>query len=43
MVRYVTMRPSRFKDVNGAVTPCIETVGSGDALVLRDGKSYATR
>ncbi|MEU7581338.1 DUF3048 domain-containing protein [Streptomyces sp. NPDC041068] len=43
VIQYVTMRPSRFKDVNGAVTPYIETVGSGKALVLRDGKSYPTR
>ncbi|MEU6994608.1 DUF3048 domain-containing protein [Streptomyces sp. NPDC046465] len=43
VIQYVNMRPSRFKDVNGAVTPYIETVGSGRALVLRDGQSYATR
>ncbi|MEV7192400.1 DUF3048 domain-containing protein [Streptomyces sp. NPDC093510] len=43
VIQYVTMRPSRFKDVNGAVTPYIETVGHGEAQVLRDGKSYATR
>ncbi|MFE0172135.1 DUF3048 domain-containing protein [Streptomyces sp. NPDC059002] len=43
VIQYVTMRPSRYKDVNGAVTPYIETVGSGKALVLRDGKSYPTR
>ncbi|QEU96560.1 DUF3048 domain-containing protein [Streptomyces kanamyceticus] len=42
VIQYVTMRPSRYKDVNGAVTPYIETVGSGKALVLRDGKRYAT-
>ncbi|MEV5983329.1 DUF3048 domain-containing protein [Streptomyces sp. NPDC052114] len=42
VIQYVTMRPSRFKDVNGAVTPYIETVGKGKALVLRDGKAYAT-
>ncbi len=43
MIQHVTMRPSRYKDVNGAVTPYIETVGSGKALVLRDGRSYLTR
>ncbi|MEU6126987.1 DUF3048 domain-containing protein [Streptomyces sp. NPDC047123] len=43
VIQHVTMRPSRFKDVNGAVTPYIETVGSGKATVLRDGKAYATR
>ncbi|MEU1121714.1 MULTISPECIES: DUF3048 domain-containing protein [unclassified Streptomyces] len=43
VVQYVTMRASRFKDFKGAVTPYIETVGSGRALVLRDGRSYPTR
>ncbi|MFJ2766398.1 DUF3048 domain-containing protein [Streptomyces sp. NPDC087300] len=43
VIQHVTMRPSRYKDVNGAVTPYIETVGSGKATVLRDGKAYATR
>ncbi|CAM5684195.1 hypothetical protein SALBM135S_05679 [Streptomyces alboniger] len=43
VIQYVTMRPSRYKDVTGAVTPYIETVGSGRAQVLRDGRSYATR
>ncbi|WP_306336645.1 DUF3048 domain-containing protein [Streptomyces sp. KL118A] len=43
VIQYVNMRPSRFKDVNGAVTPYIETVGRGKALVLRNGKRYPTR
>ncbi|WAL93414.1 DUF3048 domain-containing protein [Streptomyces sp. Je 1-369] len=43
VIQYVNMRPSRFKDVNGAATPYIETVGRGRATVLRDGKRYATR
>ncbi|MCT2589989.1 DUF3048 domain-containing protein [Streptomyces sp. N2-109] len=38
----VTVRASRFRDVAGAVTPYIETVGTGKATVLRDGKAYAT-
>ncbi|MEU4799337.1 DUF3048 domain-containing protein [Streptomyces sp. NPDC023327] len=43
VIQYVTMRSSRYKDYTGAVTPYIETVGGGEALVLRDGKSYPTR
>lgn len=43
VVQYVTMRPSRFRDVAGAVTPYIESVGSGEAKVLRDGKAYDVR
>jgi hypothetical protein len=43
VVQYVTMRPSRFRDVAGAVTPYIESVGSGRAKVLRDGKAYDVR
>ncbi|MFR9676054.1 DUF3048 domain-containing protein [Streptomyces sp. TR06-5] len=43
VVQYVTMRPSRFRDVAGAVTPYIETVGSGRAVVLRDGRAYRVR
>ncbi|MDT0381766.1 DUF3048 domain-containing protein [Streptomyces sp. DSM 42041] len=43
VVQYVTMRPSRFRDVAGAVTPYIESVGSGRAKVLRDGRAYDVR
>ncbi|EST38961.1 hypothetical protein N566_04580 [Streptomycetaceae bacterium MP113-05] len=43
VVQYVTMRPSQFRDVAGAVTPYIESVGSGRAKVLRDGKAYDAR
>lgn len=43
VIQYVAMRPSRFKDVAGAVTPYIETVGSGRAKVLRNGKAYDVR
>ncbi|MFG2650559.1 DUF3048 domain-containing protein [Streptomyces sp. NPDC048436] len=42
VIQYVDMPPSRYKDVNGAATPYIKTVGSGKALVLRDGKAYKT-
>ncbi len=43
VLQRVTMRPSRFRDVAGAVTPYIETVGSGRATVLRDGRAYDVR
>lgn len=43
VVQYVTVRPSGFKDSGGNVTPYTETVGSGRALVLRDGKGYEAR
>ncbi|MBA0054061.1 DUF3048 domain-containing protein [Streptomyces sp. AJS327] len=41
VVQYVTIRPSRFRDSSGSVTPYTETVGSGTAKVLRGGRSYA--
>ncbi|MEV0523524.1 DUF3048 domain-containing protein [Streptomyces sp. NPDC050439] len=43
VIQRVSMPPSRYKDVNGAPTPYIKTVGSGRATVLRDGKAYQTR
>ncbi|QLH19823.1 DUF3048 domain-containing protein [Streptomyces sp. Rer75] len=43
VVQHTTVRPSRFHDVLGSVTPFTETVGSGGALVLRDGKAYESR
>ena len=43
VIQHVTMRDSEFGDSTGAVTPYIETVGSGRATVLRDGKAYQTR
>ncbi|RII12310.1 putative lipoprotein YerB precursor [Streptomyces sp. YIM 130001] len=43
VIQHVDMPPSKYKDVNGASTPYIETVGSGRATVLRDGKAYATQ
>ncbi|MBO8189784.1 DUF3048 domain-containing protein [Streptomyces spirodelae] len=43
VIQYVTVRSSRFHDSSGSVTPYTETVGSGDALVLRDGKEYEAR
>ncbi|RFU87991.1 DUF3048 domain-containing protein [Streptomyces triticagri] len=43
VIQHVDMPPSKYKDVNGSVTPYIKTVGSGRATVLRDGKAYETR
>ncbi|MFE6282024.1 DUF3048 domain-containing protein [Streptomyces sp. NPDC057877] len=40
VVQHVHIRPSDFHDSNGNYTPFIETVGSGRAEVLRDGKAY---
>ncbi|MFI9825352.1 DUF3048 domain-containing protein [Streptomyces sp. NPDC052013] len=40
VVQYVTVRPSEFQDFLGNNTPYTETVGSGEALVLRGGRSY---
>ncbi|MFJ9060043.1 DUF3048 domain-containing protein [Streptomyces sp. NPDC102409] len=36
----VDVQPSRFKDRGGNTSPFSATVGSGSAVVLRDGKSY---
>ncbi|MFC9590165.1 DUF3048 domain-containing protein [Streptomyces sp. NPDC056944] len=43
VVQRVTVRPSRFHDRLGSVSPYSETVGSGTALVLRDGRAYEAR
>ncbi|HEU5157208.1 MAG TPA: DUF3048 domain-containing protein [Streptosporangiaceae bacterium] len=43
VIQYVTVRSSRFKDRGGNVSPYTETVGSGSALVLRDGRTYQAR
>ncbi|WP_435856996.1 DUF3048 domain-containing protein [Streptomyces toyocaensis] len=40
VVQYVTVRPSGFGDFLGNNTPYTETVGSGKATVLRDGRAY---
>ncbi|MGW4565198.1 DUF3048 domain-containing protein [Streptomyces sp. NPDC004561] len=40
VVQYVRIRASRFHDVLGNRTPYTETVGSGKAEVLRDGRSF---
>ncbi|MGW1894881.1 DUF3048 domain-containing protein [Streptomyces sp. NPDC002004] len=43
VVQYVTVRQSRFHDVLGTATPYTETVGSGKAVVLRDGRAFDVR
>jgi hypothetical protein len=40
VVQYVKVRESGFRDFLGNNTPYTETVGSGKARVLRDGRSY---
>ncbi|MFD6906101.1 MULTISPECIES: DUF3048 domain-containing protein [Streptomyces] len=40
VVQYVTVRPSGFRDFLGNNTPYTETVGSGEATVLRDGRAW---
>jgi hypothetical protein len=40
VVQYVTIRASRFHDYLGNNTPYTETVGSGRAEVLRDGRVF---
>jgi hypothetical protein len=41
VVQFATVQRSRFHDVNGANTPLTKTVGSGRALIFRDGKMYS--
>ncbi|MEV7192923.1 DUF3048 domain-containing protein [Streptomyces sp. NPDC093510] len=43
VVQYVKVRPSRFHDRAGSVSPFTETVGEGNASVLRDGRAYKAR
>lgn len=40
VVQYVKVRESAFRDFLGNNTPYTETVGSGKAKVLRDGRAY---
>ncbi|WP_245880580.1 DUF3048 domain-containing protein [Streptomyces zhaozhouensis] len=40
VLQRVTVRPSEFGDGGGAVTPYTETVGSGTATVLRNGREW---
>ncbi|MFJ3338755.1 DUF3048 domain-containing protein [Streptomyces sp. NPDC086766] len=41
VVQHVKVRASRLHDVLGSRTPYTETVGSGKAEVLRDGRAFA--
>ena len=43
VVQRVQVTDSPYKDVNRNPTPDSRTVGSGDALVLRDGRVYDGR
>ncbi|MEV7863360.1 DUF3048 domain-containing protein [Streptomyces hirsutus] len=43
VVQYVTVRPSDYHDSRGNNTPYTETVGSGKATVLRDGRAHDVR
>ncbi|MFD5201161.1 DUF3048 domain-containing protein [Streptomyces sp. NPDC058375] len=43
VVQEVAVRQSEFSDRSGNNTPFTETVGSGDAVVLRDGRAYDVR
>jgi hypothetical protein len=43
VVQHTQVRPSKFRDRSGSVSPYTETVGSGTALVLRDGRAYDAR
>ncbi|MGP4003824.1 Mut7-C RNAse domain-containing protein [Streptomyces sp. 8N706] len=43
VVQRVTIRDSALQDKLGSVSPYSETVGSGTALVLRDGRAYDAR
>jgi len=40
VVQHVTVRESDFRDFRGSNSPYVESVGSGEAEVLRDGRAY---
>ena len=40
IVQYVRVKGSRYSDVSGARSPYTVTTGTGNAVVLRDGKAY---
>ncbi|MEU6658070.1 DUF3048 domain-containing protein [Streptomyces sp. NPDC046821] len=40
VVQYVDITQSKLRDKHGATTPFSQTVGSGKATVLRDGRAY---
>jgi hypothetical protein len=43
VVQFANVRPSTYRDINGANTPLTETVGKGKALFFRDGQMYRGR
>ncbi|MFI6814696.1 DUF3048 domain-containing protein [Nonomuraea sp. NPDC050328] len=43
VVQYVKTVRSEFHDKNQSYTPLVQTVGKGDAFVLRDGKAYKAK
>lgn len=43
VIQYAKTERSRFHDFLGSYTPLIHTTGTGRAVVLRDGRSYAAR
>ncbi|MEV5436958.1 DUF3048 domain-containing protein [Streptomyces sp. NPDC052682] len=43
VVQYVTIRASAYRDFRGSNSPYTETVGSGKATVLRDGRAHEVR
>lgn len=40
VIQSVRQSPSKYKDKWGAVTPNVETIGTGQAVVLRDGMAF---
>ena len=40
VIQYVAMHDSGYGDRHGGITPMSETIGSGKAVVLRDGRAY---
>ena len=42
VIQMVSIGPSEYGDKFGGITPLSETVGSGKAYVLRDGKAFLT-
>jgi hypothetical protein len=43
VVQYAKTTRSRFHDFLGNYTPLVQTVGTGKAVVLRDGKAYTAK
>lgn len=43
VIQYVKQTPSKYFDKGGGNTPHAETIGSGKAVVLRDGLAWETR